>query len=101
MITFVGDDCFYDTQMRRICREAVACGIPLEINLLGMAYGKHYPNMQLWEVAAEEGCKAILGLDAHAPKHVFNQESEQRALDMVQQLGLELLETVEFRSIGV
>ena len=70
-----------------------------EINLLGMAYNKHYPNEHFWEVAAEEGCKAILGLDAHTPKHILNLESEQRALQMVQRLGLELLETVELKQI--
>ena len=99
LINFVGDREIYRRHIRDLCRSAREMDIPLEINLLGMAYGKHYPNMQLWEVAAEEGCKAILGLDAHAPKHVFNLESEQKAQDTVQRLGLELLETVELKHI--
>ena len=99
LINFVGDREIYRRHMRQLCRAAKEMDMPLEINLLGMAYGKHYPTTQFWEIAAEEGCKAILGLDAHAPKHVFNLESEQRALEMVHQLGLELLETAELKHI--
>ena len=99
LINFVGDREIYRRHIRDLCRSVKQMGIPLEINLLGMAYNKHYPNEHFWEVAAEEGCKAILGLDAHAPKHILNLESEQWALQMVQRLGLELLETVELKQI--
>ena len=99
LINFVGDVTIYRRQIHDLCRAAKEMDIPLEINLLGMAYNKHYPNERFWEVAAEEGCKAILGLDAHALAHIMNMEMEQRALEMVQRLGLELLETVNLRSI--
>ena len=99
LINFVGDREVYRRHVRDLCRTAKEMGIPLEINLLGLAYNKHYPNERLWEVAAEEGCPAILGLDVHAPKQILNLESEQRALDMVQRLGIKLLETVELRPL--
>ena len=38
---FVGDETLYRAESRRLCREAKACGVPLEINLLGM--GLHLP----------------------------------------------------------
>ena len=95
----MGDQAVYRRHMRELCRAAKESGIPLEINLLGHAYNKHYPNERFWEVAAEEGCQVILGLDAHAPQHILNTESEQKMLQMVQRLGLELLNTVELRKI--
>ena len=99
LINFEGDLSIYLRHMRDLCRAAKESGTPLEINLLGDAYGKNYPNERFWEVAAEEGCQVILGLDAHAPQQILNTESERKMLQMVQRLGLELLDTVELRKI--
>lgn len=92
-----GDDKFYRSQVRRICTEAKQCGIPLEINLLGMLELKHYPNDRFWEVAAEENCDVILGRDAHEPQQLLLEEFEQRGLDIVHRYGLNLLPTVKLR----
>lgn len=98
LLNYVGEDqAFYRSQMRRVCREANSCGMPLEINLLGMLEGKHYPSSRFWEIAAEEGCRVVLGRDAHSPKQLLNTVCEQRALEIVNRYGLELLETVELR----
>lgn len=99
LLNFVGDRATYRRQIRDLCRSAKQMGIPLEINLLGHSYNRHYPNEKFWEVAAEEGCQAIFGLDAHAPKHILNFEAEEKMQEMVQRLGLDLLETVEFRPL--
>lgn len=99
LINFVGDKQIYRRHIRDLCRAANQAGIPLEINLLGLAYGKHYPNEVFWKVAAEEGCRAVLGMDAHAPDHILNTESEKCALQMVRRLGLVLQDTVELRHI--
>lgn len=92
-----GDEKFYRSQVQRICREANQCGIPLEINLLGMLEGKHYPNDRFWEVAAEEGCSVILGRDAHRPQQLLMAEYERRGLELVDRFGLTLLDTVSLR----
>ena len=92
-----GDDKFYRSQVRRICAEAKQCGIPLEINLLGMLEHKHYPNDRFWEVAAEENCDVILGRDAHEPQQLLLEEFEQRGLDIVRRYSLNLLPTVKLR----
>ena len=99
LINFVGDPQIYRHHVRDICRNASQSGTPLEINLLGLAFGRHYPNELFWEVAAEENCKVVLGIDAHAPVQILNTEPEARALEMVQRFGLELLDTVELRQI--
>lgn len=99
LINFVGDQAVYLRHMRDLCRAAKESSTPLEINLLGHAYNKHYPNERFWEIAAEEGCQVILGLDAHAPQHILNTESELKMLQMVQRLGLNLLGSVELKKV--
>ena len=98
LLNYVGDDDkFYRSQVRRICAEAKQCGIPLEINLLGMLEHKHYPSDRFWEVAAEENCDVILGRDAHEPQQLLLEEFEQRGLDIVRRYSLNLLPTVKLR----
>lgn len=99
LLHFEGDPKFYQQQARRICREAKGCDTPLELNLLGIRKQKHYPNPLFWEVAAEEGCDVILGRDAHEPEALFQEEPEQKALEMVRYYGLHLLDTVTLRKV--
>ncbi len=97
---FVGDRKVYQGQMRRICQAAKQCNLPLELNLLGLAGNRHYPNSAFWEVVAEEGNAVILGRDAHQPEFLLDDAIEQRALSIVQQYGLRLIQTVDLVSIG-
>jgi len=99
LLNFQGDCRVFQKEMRRICREAKACGIPLEYNLLGLAGGRHYPNPYFWEVAAEEGCAVILGRDAHDPKALLDIKTEEKALGDLRGLGITPLETVKLRAI--
>lgn len=99
LIRFTGSDRDYFEQMRLICKEAKSCAIPLEINLLGFFKKRNYPDFRFWEIAAEERCSVILGCDTHAAQHLLETETEMQALEMVRRLGLELLDTVELRSI--
>lgn len=100
LIHFVGDEKIYQRHMRRLCREANACGIPLEINLLGLGERRHYPNHLLWQVAGEENCRCIIGCDAHSPSAIPNLPTGKCAIELAQQYGLTLLETIELRPIG-
>lgn len=98
---FSGDPKVYKAQVRRLCQTAKACDIPLEINLLGLREGRHYPRSDFWEVAAEEGCKAVIGSDAHKAKDVWAPDAESKALALVQEYGLDLLATVDLRPVKV
>ena len=99
LFNFVGDRKIYRRHMGELCRFARQAGIPLEINLLGMLCNKHYPKPEFWALAAEEGCTAILGLDAHDPSHIDNFACEEKALAMVRHYGLKLLVTVPLRPL--
>ena len=97
LLYFVGDDKTYEFHMRRLCKAAKSCGMPLEINLWGMQQEKHYPDVRFWRLAAEEGNSVIIGADAHEAWAVDNREKEAIAMDMVKQLDLPPLKTVELR----
>lgn len=99
LIHFQGGDRLYRQEMGRLCREAKSCGIPLELNLLGLRSGRHYPTPAFWEIAAEEGCDAILGRDAHDPQMLLDTATEQRGLELLSSLKIHILETVPLRSI--
>jgi len=98
LFCFTGDEQVYRRHMQLLCWDAKSCGIPLEINLLGIRSGRHYPDRRFWELAAEEGCKVVLGCDAHTPKGLLDSTVEAMARDITQILGLELLETVQLQS---
>lgn len=99
LIHFVGQEQIFRKEMLSVIREAKSCGIPLEINLLGINEQRHYPNRRFWELAAEESCPVILGLDAHNPVHIENKENEEIAMKIVEDFQLNLLSAVELRAI--
>ena len=99
LFRFTGDEAVYDREMRKLCRTAGETGTPLEINLLGIRDGRHYPDERFWRIAAEEGCKAILGSDAHQPAWITDPASEEKALRMAERLGLEVLTQLPLRSL--
>lgn len=100
LVNFVGDEQIYRKHIRRLCREANACGIPLEINFLGLSTGRNYPNERFWKVAGEENCRCVIGCDAHSPSAIPNTPAEIRAKELAQRCGVTIMETVELRPIG-
>lgn len=99
LVRFTGSDKAYRQEMSGLIREAKSCGIPLEINLLGLSDGRHYPSCRFLELAAQEGCPVILGCDAHEPAALLDTALEAKALAMIQQYGLAVLDTVPLRNI--
>lgn len=70
-----------------ICKAAVRQDIPLEINTSGWLKHRQnpelprpYPLEKFWETAAENGVKAVVNSDAHAPELVDAFLSEGYAL---------------------
>ena len=97
---YVGSEEFFAGEMRKLCRAAKQTDTPLEINLLGLREGRHYPNSCFWRIAAEEGNSVILGSDAHRPEHVLDPESEEKAIALANELGLQLIGTLPLRPIN-
>ena len=84
---------------RRICKAAKENNIPLEINLGASRWTKPvitngelnhgYPFPLFWEIAKEEGCDVVIGIDAHSPLHY--DVDPKLAYDIVERFGLNLL----------
>ncbi len=99
LMNYEGDDKTYRTHMGWLCREANACGMPLEMNLLGLREGRHYPNRRFWEIAAEEGCSVIMGCDAHRPEELNSPEIEEKGRAFLAEFGLTPMDTVPLRPL--
>ncbi len=99
LLNFQGSVKVFQHHMRDICREAKACGVPLEFNLLGLAGGRQYPNPAFWELAAEEGCLCILGRDAHTPEALLDEKTVNEAIHMLAALGITPVMTAQLRNI--
>ncbi len=76
---------------KRLCEGAKDMNMPLEINLLGIRSGRHYPDVRLFEIAKKVGNKVLLGSDAHSPEELLHPTDEKEALKMVETLGLDLI----------
>lgn len=100
VINFVGSDAVYRSHMRRLCQGAKACGIPLEINFGGIRAHAHYPNRLFWEIAAEENCHAVFGIDAHSPENMLDIQAERTASAMAEELGLIVKPYVELLPVN-
>ena len=88
IIKFVGDPEVYKKHMRVLIREAKACGVPLELNLLGLMTKRNYPNRLFWEMVAEEDAKAIIGFDAHQPGVLRDEDLDAMITDWVGDLQI-------------
>lgn len=84
---------------RDLCAAARELNIPLEYNLLGLenrdaAWDRGclgYPCTEFWEIAAETGCRAIIGFDAHCERHLASRRLFDQALADLTALGIEVL----------
>jgi len=85
---FKGDMADYEREMRKICVASRQTGIPLEINLLGIRAGRHYPVDAFWAIAGQEGCPVTFGFDSHDARAAYDGASLSRAQELVRTYGL-------------
>ena len=89
LFCFTGSRSVYRREAQRLCEGAKACGMPLEINLLGVREHRDYPNPHFWEVASEVGCRAVLGCDAHTPEDLADPDNIREAEAFARRFGIE------------
>ena len=86
-----------------LCRAAKALNMPLEYNLLGRRRNPGakargcvgYTSREFWEVAAEVGNRAIIGVDAHAPADLDCADVYRQVRKELHQMGIEVLEVLD------
>ena len=81
---------------RKLCREANRLNLPIEYNLYGVYKGAKpgclgYPYDGFWRIAAEENCRAVIGVDAHFPEG-FQATPMEPAVEYLHSLGITVLE---------
>ncbi len=89
-----GED-YYKRAMTRLCTEAKALDVPLELNFLGLVEGRAYPCHTFWEIAGQVGNKVIFGCDAHDPDAMANPETIAIANAWAEQHGLCVIDRVQ------
>ena len=85
---------------KKICEAAKRLHIPLEYNLAGLAYNEEmhteeYPHHGFWEIAAECGCDAIIGVDAHDNLDLENTHRWDYAHRYLKGLGIHVLDHLD------
>lgn len=94
----------FDAECRAVsvdlCQAARDLDIPLEFNLLGLERrhrdagrgGQGYPNPEFWQIAADTGCKAIIGFDAHTPDALSRRDLFDEALGILNGLNMAIVD---------
>ena len=95
LLKFTGDPEIYRRHTREFCKKAAERGILLEINVLGITLDRHYPQETFWDIAAECGCSAIIGFDAHIPNQLENKASYEKARRIAKSRGIKIVESLE------
>lgn len=98
LFQFDGDEEVYHRHMKRLCENAKALDIPLEINLLGVWNKRHYPCERFFRIAAEVGNKIVIGIDAHQPERILEQDVLTEAHAFAERCGLTITEDIRIRN---
>lgn len=98
LIGYAGENAeLYRSEMRRLCVEMKALGIPLEFNLLGFEEHRNYPCDRFWEIVSEVGNTVVLGCDAHQPSKIADKGIIASAVEKLKQFGLTPVDSVTVR----
>ena len=96
---FVSDMRMEPGELKDYARAAKQLNLPLEYNLNGLFYckgfsgaGLGYPCRAFWEIAAQEGVSAVIGVDAHSPDLLSNGALYDEAAQTLEELGIQRLE---------
>ena len=94
VLRYFGSQNFYCDEVSRLMKAVKSADIPLEINLLGLGEGRHYPTPLFWEIASEYNPKVVFGCDAHEPERVADKNEIANGKRFADKYKLEILDTV-------
>ena len=99
LVCFTGDDQVYHKHITRLCLAAKELNIPLEINLLGIRYNKHYPAEKFWQIVGEIGSPVTIGYDAHDSKNFLDTVQLRKANELIKRYNLNYIGKPHIRII--
>ena len=88
LLNYTGNPKIYRKWYEKLCNRAKELHIPLEMNMLGYATGRHYPHPAFFKIAGEVGNEVILGCDAHQPGRVADPAEIERSTAFLRQCGV-------------
>ena len=91
LIKYNGDDEIYRKHAMRFLKIAKEYDIPLEINRLGLEEGRQYPKDLFWQCCAENGNRAIIGIDAHSPEPLADTAMHRKCIEYAEKAGVKLI----------
>lgn len=94
VIHFTGADDIYEKHMMRLCKYLKEQNIPIEINMLGAFQGRHYPSDRFLGIAKKAGNSCIIGIDAHVPEQLLNENGNRICKQLVDKYQFDLCETL-------
>lgn len=87
---FEGDNEIYRRECERLCGGLLQMDIPIEINGLGMATSRNYPNESFWRIAGEVGNTVVIGMDAHTPDQLADEAVWGKCRDLAEKCNVRL-----------
>lgn len=99
LYNFVGDKDYYKEIIYRFCTQARSLGAVLEINQLGYTSKRNYPNPEFWDIAADVGCTAILGCDAHTPMALRDKDAQNEITKIATSRGIKLIDDIVLKRV--
>jgi histidinol-phosphatase (PHP family) len=99
LLNYTVCDDFYRSEMTRLCVGVKELGIPLEINILGLLTGRHYPSDRFYKIAKGVGNDFILGVDAHEPHSLIEHINDPKIDEFLARNGITPLNDIALREI--
>ena len=84
------DPAIYREGYAKLCACIKAHDMPVELNCIGIE--RHYTSRAFLKIAAEFGCKAIIGIDAHQPEKLLGRTGVDVCQELAEETGLELID---------
>lgn len=99
IINFTGDPALYESEMERLVQGVVKAGVLFELNILGLREGRVYPREAFWKLVSKHGGKAVFGSDAHEPWQIYDEQTIQRGIELLEKLGIPYTEELDLKRL--
>ena len=95
-----GNDKLYEEEVRKLVSACARLNVPIEINLLGVRGGRCYPTEKFWRIVGELSAPVTIGIDAHDPSAILDQEAEPVAKWLIKKHRLNYIGMAEIKNIS-
>lgn len=101
MMNFTGDQRVYSEETQKFLYAVKELGYPIEINRLGFSDFRHYPYDPFWQIAGFVGNDAIIGVDAHSPRHFDDTGGIKGCADIAARYRVNLIDWLDIEKNGI